>query len=170
MARMICRECSRNASWIGVASHRKGIKIQDERRGYRRLCRSYERGPEIVSISYAVIRIFAPIARRFLSHGRGQKPGDVSRSHLGRAGQEIPAGRSLHAWSRTEMAREAQSRSGVRERYVSPLRRSQGVHFTVTLQFEGRIPETSRAVPAFVGAGEIFVTDLRDRGRDLSLC
>ena len=64
---MMCRRRHRIARWIGVASHRREIGIS-KRNGVavnlgRPLCRGYTREQGRASISYAVIRIFGPIAR-----------------------------------------------------------------------------------------------------------
>ena len=66
---MMCRRRHRIARWIGVASHRREIGIL-KRSGAaanlgRPLCCGYEREQGGASISYAVIRIFGPIARKF---------------------------------------------------------------------------------------------------------
>jgi hypothetical protein len=64
---IMCRRRHRIARWIGAASHRREIGIL-KRNGVaanlgRPLCRGYAREQGGASISYAVIRIFGPIAR-----------------------------------------------------------------------------------------------------------
>ena len=54
----------------------------------------------------------------FPSPQRRQIPVGVSRSILGRPGQKIPAGRTLHAWTWTEMAGEALPRPRIGQRHV----------------------------------------------------
>ena len=61
---MMCRRRHRKARWLGVASHRRDIKILE--RNWRRsdpgpglYAAAMREGQEAVSISYAVIRIFA---------------------------------------------------------------------------------------------------------------
>jgi hypothetical protein len=64
---MMCRRRHRIARWIGAASHRREIGILTEMASPqisgRPLCRGYETEQGGASISYAVIRIFGPIAR-----------------------------------------------------------------------------------------------------------
>ena len=59
---IMCRRCHRNARWIGVESHRRDIRVPGGDDAAlicsRSLYRAYERGQEVASISYVVIRIF----------------------------------------------------------------------------------------------------------------
>jgi hypothetical protein len=64
---MMCRRQDRNARWLGVASHRRDIRTPETDDavliGFRLLCRAYEGERDVASISYAVMRIFRPMAR-----------------------------------------------------------------------------------------------------------
>jgi hypothetical protein len=52
---------------MGVASHRRDIGTPERDDavliGFRPLCRAYEGERDVASISYAVMRIFGPMAR-----------------------------------------------------------------------------------------------------------
>ncbi len=63
---MMCRRRHRKARWLGIVSHKRNIKMQEPEGAALitsgHLCRAYETQRKVASISYALLRIFAPTA------------------------------------------------------------------------------------------------------------
>jgi hypothetical protein len=94
---------------IGWRANPSRQSVRDEKAGHqaRLIESSFSRGASHATSFNHCIRSY------FLSARGSQRSVDVSWSILGWAAQEIPAGRSLHAWSRAEMAGKACSRSRI---------------------------------------------------------
>jgi hypothetical protein len=174
---MMCRRCRRNARWIGVVLHRRDIKTP-QANDPDRLCRYAASmnarmmpsrfptcsracsGAFLRGASHAAVSVYcfccrpSPQCRRLA--------GAVFQLLLGRAGRAVPAGRSLHARSRTEMARKAPCRPRLRRRDVNS-RRSSGAH-SAPRAFTFIVKPGSSAAAAFITQASVG-SDRRDPAR-----